>query len=162
MNTKKILWLILGLLLVALCAAAVYKAWPILFPEVAVSAQADPNCDLRAGPCISPMPGGGSISFSIEPRTIPVIEPLQLQVEITGLNAESVEVDFSGTDMYMGFNRVKLKATGKGRFTGDGRIPVCVRDAMEWEAKVMVRTDQGLYIAPFRFITVKPGVSLSD
>ena len=155
MNTNKMLWLVLGILFSALIAVAVYKAWPLLFPKAAVTLMLDAECDLRAGPCSSPLPEGGNITLSIKPRSIPVIKPLTLEVDVQGLNAESVEVDLTGLDMYMGFNRVKLKETGKGRFNGEGRIPVCVRDAMRWEAKVMVKTSRELYIAPYRFITVK-------
>lgn len=160
MGSKQILWLVLGLLLVALASTAIYKAWPILFPKAAVTAKADPNCDLRAGPCTISFAKGGNVTFSITPRAIPVIKPLTLGVEFGGLKVKSVEVDFSGTDMYMGFNRVTLHRVDINHFSGEARIPVCVRDAMEWEAKVMLHTDNGLFIAPYRFVTVKPGVSL--
>lgn len=155
MNNRQMLWLTLGALLLGIAAAAIYKAWPLLFPKAAVMAKVDPGCDLTKGACTTRLEGGGSIQFSITPKSIPVIEPLSLQVNISGLNVVSAEVDFSGTDMYMGFNRAKLKASGKGEFKGEGRIPVCVTDSMEWEAKVMLHTADGLYVVPYRFITVK-------
>jgi len=71
-----------------------------------------------------------------------------------------VEVDFIGIGMKMGFNRSKLQATGSNSFGGRGVLPVCIRDAMEWEAKVLVHTDKGVMAAPFRFITVKQGAAL--
>ena len=158
LSDRRLGFLVLGVLAL-LAAAALFKAWPLLFPKAAVVAQADPLCDLRAGDCQLAFGGGGRVRFAITPRTIPVIEPLTLRVEVEGLDVRAVEVDFSGTDMYMGYNRVPLRPQGAGRFVGEGRIPVCVRDAMEWEAKVMLHTDRGLYVAPFRFITVKPGVA---
>ena len=158
MNSKTILWFVLAGMLVLLGVVAFYKAAPILFPEIQVEATLNPDCDLRAGPCRISFPDGSSVTFSITPRTIPVIQPLNLEVKIDGLEAESVEVDFSGTEMYMGFNRVKLKAGAKGQYTGVGRIPVCVLEAMEWEAKVMIKSPKGLYIAPYRFITVKKDI----
>jgi hypothetical protein len=91
-----------------------------------------------------------------------VVQPLQLQVELTGLEAKRVQVDFSGVDMNMGFNRPNLEHQGGGRFAGEARLPVCVRDAMEWEARVLIQTDAGLISAPFRFITVKPGMELPE
>ena len=75
-------------------------------------------------------------------------------------DAETVEVDLQGLDMNMGFNRPKLASLGDGHFRGEGMLPVCVRDAMEWEAKVLVHSDDGLRAAPFRFITVKDGASV--
>lgn len=158
----RLLWSLLGLLLLALAAAALYKAWPLLFPNLERMAPLDPRCDLRAGPCVTTLEGGGRVSFGIEPRALPLLEPLALRVHVEGLTPRQVEVDFSGVDMYMGFNRVALSAEGKGRYGGSGRIPVCTREAMEWEAKVLLHDDRGIMAVPFRFITVKPGVKLPD
>ncbi|MCG7919656.1 MAG: hypothetical protein N0E37_18035, partial [Candidatus Thiodiazotropha taylori] len=92
------LWVLAGLLMVAVSAVAIYKAQPILFPEVTRSGQLDPECDLRAGPCISQLNDSVSVSFAIEPREIPLVKPLQLQVLLQGLQADKVQVDFNGVD----------------------------------------------------------------
>ena len=157
---NRLLWGIAALLVVAVCAVALYKAQPILFPKAARSAQIDPDCDLRAGPCVSRLNDGARISFAIEPREIPVVKPLQLQVSLDGVQADEVQVDFAGVDMNMGFNRVTLNPAEQGVFKGDGMLPVCVRDAMEWEAKVLISTREGLVSVPYRFITVRPGIPL--
>jgi hypothetical protein len=148
------------LLFVALAGVVVYKVMPLLDPEVVRVAALDPECDLRAGPCSSDLPGGGRVTFAITPDDIPVIKPLTLDVRVEGVDASSVEIDLQGVDMNMGFNRPKLSKRTEGHFSGPGMIPVCVRDAMEWEAKVLVASDEGLIAAPFRFITVKPGVEV--
>ena len=57
--------------------------------------------------------------------------------------------------MNMGFNRSKLKTVAAGKFSGNIILPVCVRNRMEWEANVMLETDAGIIVAPFRFETVK-------
>jgi hypothetical protein len=44
-----------------------------------------------------------------------------------------------GVDMNMGFNGFKLSCAGDGVFTGEGILPVCLRDAMEWETKVLTK-----------------------
>jgi hypothetical protein len=100
--------------------------------------------------------------LSIEPRSIPVVRPLHFAVDLVGLDAQRVQIDFSGVDMNMGFNRPTLQEQNPGQFTGEGRLPVCVRDAMEWEARVLIQTDEGLVSAPYRFITVKPGMEPPD
>ncbi|MCB1761466.1 MAG: hypothetical protein KDI68_16975 [Gammaproteobacteria bacterium] len=148
------------LLFLLLAAVAVYKVMPLLNPEVARVAPLDPACDLRAGPCSSDLPGGGRVTFAISPAEIPVVKPLTLDVKVEGIPADSVEIDFQGVDMNMGFNRPRLSRLSQGHFSGPGMIPVCVRDAMEWEARVLVASDDGLIAAPYRFITVKPGVEL--
>jgi hypothetical protein len=154
------LWSVVGLLLLTISGIALYQSWPILFPKISQSAEVDPDCDLRAAPCTSLLQNGARVTFSIEPREIPVVKPLQLQVLLEGMTAEQVVVDFSGVDMNMGYNRVTLLPAGKGVFSHGGMLPVCVRDAMEWEAKVLISTHQGLISVPYRFITVRPGVPL--
>jgi hypothetical protein len=159
-NTNSTLWWLAGLLFLAVAAVAAYKVWPLLNPELSAVAPLDPACDLRAGPCTGLLPDGGKIRFGIVPREIPVIKPLKFQVDVEGIDAREVEVDLQGVDMNMGYNRPKLGKLDDGHFEGQAIIPVCVRDAMEWEARVLVRTDSGLVAAPFRFITVKPGITL--
>jgi len=161
-RTHSILWLVAGILFLALAGVAAYRVWPLLHPELVAEAPLDPDCDLRAGPCTGVLPDGGRISFSITPRQIPVIEPIRFQVDLEGVDAREVEVDLQGVDMNMGYNRPRLEARGGDHFEGDAVIPVCVRNAMEWEARVLVHTDRGILSAPFRFITVKPGVSPPD
>ncbi len=155
------LWLVAGVLFVALAVVAVYKALPLLQPTLQASAPLDLNCDLRAGPCASSLPGGGEVSFAINTPGIPLVKPLDLEVNLQGVPADRIEVDFVGIDMNMGFNRPQLQHQGSGRYIGRGMLPVCVRVAMEWEARVLVYSERGLLAAPFRFITVKEG-SLSQ
>jgi hypothetical protein len=148
-----LLWVIAGLLLVAVVAVAVYKAWPLLHPTLAEVAPLDPSCDLRAGPCDARFAGGGSVRFAIEPRSIPVVTPLRLVVQTTDFDVRAVEVDFAGVDMNMGYNRAALVPVGPGLYEGQGTLPVCVRARMEWEARVLVHTSDGISAAPFRFET---------
>ncbi len=156
--TQAKLWIIAALLFIAVAVVAVIKVWPMLHPDVSLLAPLDPNCDLRAGPCTSSLPGGGEVSFSIAPEEIPLVQPLTLKVEVSGIAAQSAEIDFVGIGMEMGFNRPKLKALGGGSFSGEGMLPVCIREAMEWEARVLLNTPDGLVAAPYRFITIKEGV----
>ncbi len=155
------LWIVVGLLCLALIAVAVYKFQPLLHPELAAVAPVDPDCDLRSGPCVGKFPDGTEVSFSIEPRSIPLVKPLQLKAKVNGVSAQGVEVDFVGLNMDMGFNRSKLKAQGGGMFSGSGVLPVCIMTVMEWEARVLVKTKGGLIAAPFRFNTTRAGYPLS-
>jgi hypothetical protein len=158
-----ILWAMIGVLGVAFLVVAVYRSWPILFPRAFEMAPLDPTCDLRKGPCVSKLAGGGEISLSIEPRSLPVVQPLELSVQAHGLQAAGVEVDFRGVGMNMGFNRPRLEPAGSpGLFEGAAMLPVCLRERMTWEAKVLVETPDGLVAAPFRFDTVKPGTSITE
>jgi len=140
---------------VAVAAGAFYVAWPLLYPQMVATAPIDPACDLRQAPCVSALPDGATVRLGLEPRTLPLLEPVRIEVEVRGVNALGVEVDFAGVDMNMGYNRPVLASQGDGRFSGEVIIPVCVRNRMEWEAKVLVRTPSGLMAAPYRFWTFK-------
>ncbi|MES9990318.1 MAG: hypothetical protein ABW098_00075 [Candidatus Thiodiazotropha sp.] len=159
-DNNPLLWSILGLLFAAISIVAIYKSWPMLFPKADLLATVDPACDLRTGPCTTRLENGASVTFSILPREIPVVAPLALQVNLEAISATAIEVDFSGVEMNMGFNRVKLSHQEEGIFGGKAMLPVCVWDAMEWEARVLIETKQGLIAVPYRFITVRPGTSL--
>jgi hypothetical protein len=154
---RLVLWILAAVFGLALVGALVYKAWPLLYPELIGMAPLDPTCNLRAGPCWARLPGAGEIRFGIEPRSLPAAQPLRLEVRTAGLDVAEISVDFSGVDMNMGFNRIQLQQTEPGRFEGGGTLPVCVRSRMIWEAKVLVRTPEGLVAAPFRFETASPG-----
>ncbi len=158
-RTTTLLWSLAGLLFIALAGVAAYKALPILNPELGAVAALDENCDLRAGPCFSKV-AGGRVSFAIKTEGIPLVKPLELEVKLDGIEASKVEVDFIGLGMEMGFNRPQLEAKGSGLYIGTGMLPVCIRVAMEWEARVLIATADGLIAAPFRFITAKDGAAL--
>jgi hypothetical protein len=147
------MWITLAGLVIAVIVVAAYKAWPILYPTVTQMASPDLECDLRSDSCSARFSAGGVIRFSIEPREIPLATPLRFTVEIEGLDARRVQIDFAGADMDMGFNRVTLEQSRPGRFDGQGMLPVCVRARMIWEARALIETPEGIWAAPFRFET---------
>lgn len=151
------LWVTLAALLTAVLGVVVYKAWPLLYPQAVALAPLDPGCRLRQAPCTVTFAEGGAVTLAIEPQGIPVMAPLAFRVDLVGLQALGVDLDFAGADMNMGYNRVALEPAGDGRYWGQGMLPVCVRNRMTWEAKVLVQTRAGLMIAPFRFETSRTG-----
>ena len=154
-QSRNILWYAL-LLALTLSLGFVYYYFKDYFkPVAAQTLDWDPECDLRSGNCELQLPGGGMVRFGITPRSLPLLEPMTLEVMVAGADVGSVEVDFAGVSMNMGFNRSRLEVVDEGRFNGSIILPVCVRNRMEWEAKVMLGTDAGIIVAPFRFETVK-------
>jgi hypothetical protein len=114
----------------------------------------DPACDLRAGPCETNLTQGAKVRFAIQPETIPVTEPLQLLVDIDGLEVDRVTVELNGVDMNMPQNKIVLEQTGRGRFRGKGSLSFCTRNAMEWEALVELAAGEKQFIVGYRFITL--------
>ena len=157
-QSTRLFWYVAVVLLTLAGVTLALKTWIWSEdPKAQIQAALDPDCDLRAGPCSSILADGRSIRFSIEPRSIPPLTPLQLRVDAIGFTAREVSVDLNGVGMYMGFNRVDLDEHPQGHFTATGSLSVCIRDTMEWEAVVSVVSYDMQVSAPFRFIISKNG-----
>jgi hypothetical protein len=155
-----LVWIAVGLLAAGVIGVAVYKAWPVLFPDISERAPLNPDCDLRTQDCVVQFPDGGTLRLAIRPRGIPTAQPLDISVRLQDLpRPERVELDFAGLDMDMGFNRVPLSPVPAepGRYRGRGMLPVCVRSRMTWEARVLMHLPSGILAAPFRFDTLRSG-----
>lgn len=139
------------ILAVILIGAAGYKLSPLLLPKVDVSSSPEPGCDLHSAPCRAALPQGGRLSFSLMPRPVSIAVPLEMSVDLEGVRARRVTVDFSGVGMNMGLNRYDLALAGNGRFAGQVTLPVCITGRMAWEATVLVETDHERIAVPFRF-----------
>ena len=74
---------------------------------------------------------------------------------VAGIEPRSIEVDFAGTDMNMGYNRPQLQRGNNGQFTGQATLPVCITGRMAWQAVVVVTNSKAKVAAPFRFITTR-------
>ena len=160
-----LLWVAAALLGAAVVGVAVHKAWPVLFPSIAERAPLSPSCDLRGGACTARFPGGGSVRLDLRPRGIPTAKPLDADVRLADLpTPERVELDFAGVDMDMGYNRVTLTpARGDPtHYTGSAMLPVCVRERMLWEARILLHLPDGTLAAPFRFPTTRPGAGAAS
>ncbi len=142
-------------MIVALVAIALIGNYlsPLLLPKADVTAAAEPGCDLQRRTCSAALPQGGRLEFSITPRPIPVLQSLRVEVDLSGVEAKKVEVDFAGESMNMGFNRSQLAPAGGGRHVGETSLPVCVSGRMTWVATVIVETERQRIAVPFRFDT---------
>ncbi|MCP4432655.1 MAG: hypothetical protein GY806_16910 [Gammaproteobacteria bacterium] len=148
-------WYLLLAVLASSLGTVYYHFKDYFEPRAAQTLDWDSECDLHLGSCELQIPGGGSVQFEITPKSIPLLQSMALDVRVSGIDVDSVEVDFVGVNMNMGFNRSKLKAVDEGSFSGQIILPVCVRNRMHWEAGVMLETETGIILAPFRFETVK-------
>ncbi len=108
------------------------------------------SCDPSIQDCTIPLPQGGQLTLSITPRPILALQKLSLEVRMTGMKAEKVEIDFDGVDMSMGYNRPILSGDG-GNFSGQTVLPVCITGTMTWKATVLVTAKEGGIAAPFHF-----------
>lgn len=126
---------------------------PLLLPKADLTGAAEPGCSLQMRPCAATVGSGIRLELSITPRPIPYLQPLQVDVAISGARANRVEIDFAGESMNMGYIRSPLAATGSGRYTGAVSLPVCVSGGMTWIATVIIETDAQRIAVPYRFDT---------
>lgn len=119
----------------------------------AIQAVLQSPCDLRKGACHARFPGGQTISFSIEPNHLPLLKPLDLTLQISGLDIDSARLLFVGINMDMGFNSVKLAKTAPGQFIGTGILPICTLRRMQWEARIYLESGNQTWVAKFPFYT---------
>lgn len=141
---------LLLLLLLACLGVAGYKLAPLLTPRSDVQLPLS-ACDLGRDTCSVALPGGGNLEFALSPRPVPALKPLQLSVVTHGVDARGIEVDFSGVDMQMGYNRIALAALGDGRWSGNADLPVCITGSMQWRATLIVDAGRESIAAPFAF-----------
>lgn len=151
-----LLWTIAALLLLVLIAVAGYKYRQMASGNLIATAPLDTTCLLDAGSCTASLPTGASASFAITPHPIVATTPLQLSLQLKGIEARSVEVHFSGESMNMGLSQFTLTPQAEGTFSGEAILPVCVRNSMMWIADVLVTTPQGRVAFPFRFESRHP------
>ncbi len=116
---------------------------------------ADPTCDLRRTACRLALDDGRVLSLDIEPKQIPLMQRLRLDVGVDGSTPEAITVEIVGLNMDMGLNRTRLALVSPGHWSGETILPICSRARMDWEAQVRVSDPGGVpeRIAPFRFHT---------
>lgn len=150
-NRRPILFDLTIVAVLAAIAAVGYRFSPLLMPKADLTVTPPPGCDLHRQSCRVTLPGGSVIVLSITPHPIPVVKPLQVNATLSGLAADKVELDFSGADMNMGYNRVTLQPSQPGRYAGQAMLPVCVTGRMEWVATLMVASGREHIAIPFHF-----------
>ena len=152
-SQHKALTATIAALALAIAAAVGGRLWLGSDHSATLTAPLDAACDLQSGPCASAIPGGGRITLSIAPHPIQLLRPLTITVTVEGLDAQTVEVDFVGVDMNMGYNRHPLQTQGNGQYSGEATLPVCIIGRMAWQASVIVTSGKTRAVAPFRFVT---------
>ncbi len=137
-----------ALLVLAIVAKALFLAprGPILLPL-------DESCNLSNGSCLMRLPDGGHLEFTLGPRPVRLLSPLRLEIRITGSDARPLEVDFTGVNTPMAFNRAYPATAGEGISVAHTSLPVCASGRMTWQATVLLQHGKRQLLVPFRFET---------
>ena len=150
MNNKA-LPAIVAAMLIAIAGVIGYKLSPERNVAPDIRRLPISTCDPSQDACTVVLPGGGKLEFAIEPRPIKALVPLRLKTATSGLDVEGIEVDFNGTDMDMGRNRIVLAKDGQG-FSGQAMLPICVTGTMSWTAIVLLASGSTRLAVPFHFV----------
>ncbi len=104
------------------------------------------NCSLHNQACLASN-GEQSIRLKISPDPIPIAMPLGIELNVKNIQAEKIELDISGANMYMGYNRVTLIPDGDtGRYIGTTMLAFCTVEKMQWKITLIVHQKDGTEI----------------
>jgi hypothetical protein len=99
-------------------------------------AEMDASCSLAEGPCEAVFPDGVVVSMTATPQPVGPADPVRFEVRVEGA-AVPRSVELQGVDMAMGLVQLPLEK-GAGKWTGQGGLPVCTTDRMQWRADVIL------------------------
>lgn len=101
------------------------------------------ECDLHTQSCSSTV-GNAQATLNISPHPIPIARPLNIGVQLENFpKITKVELDISGVNMYMGFNRTTLEPTTPNIYEGTSMLAFCTTQDMFWQATIMVHLQNG-------------------
>jgi len=123
-------------------------------PDLTLSV--DPQCTLNEAACSVSIARYARLKFAITPRPILGASPLNFNIRVEGIDIQDIALELSGASMNMGRYRQQLKSQAKGEYLAQGSLPVCVRNQMQWQADIWLRTRElGLVKVPYQFTAYK-------
>ncbi|NNJ91036.1 MAG: hypothetical protein HKP55_05125 [Gammaproteobacteria bacterium] len=155
-NKQKLSVVVMAAFLIVPVIIFAFFVWRETTLDAVETGVVDSTCDVHNATCEARFNHGGRLLFSMNPRPIKPLTQLELQVQLSNMNAQQVLVDFQGIGIDMGFYRPELKRDNDGFFSGQASLSVCTLDKMLWQATVIVKSEKGVMIAPFRFEVEQP------
>ncbi|NLC28760.1 MAG: hypothetical protein GX780_08325 [Campylobacteraceae bacterium] len=126
--------------------------------EPTVYTQQKLDCDLHFGPCEVLFEDGISLTLSIYPQAIPLMEPLSFVVKTEGFSPRVLKGKVYATNMNMGIHPITLRST-KNSNTLEGKIvlPTCLVGNMRWRVELIMPkcSDEPRQAAVFLFQTTR-------
>jgi len=105
----------------------------------------DKACNLHQESCTAEK-DGAKVTLKISPHPIPIARPLGIEVNIENLDVQKVELDITGINMYMGYNRVTLTSASPTRYIGTSMLAFCTNQTMNWQVTLMIHQKDGTQI----------------
>jgi hypothetical protein len=111
------------------------------------------SCDLHKSSCVIKIQDGTSFELTIEPKTIPLMKPLEFFIKSDNPNLENLFLNIYATNMFMGYFKLPLKNLGNGNYKAVGTLPTCPVGDMQWNADIRVEKLDKTIGARFQFKT---------
>lgn len=113
----------------------------------------DAKCDLHKSSCDITLQDGTSFQLTIEPKTIPLMEPLTFILKSNNPNLQALKLNIYATNMFMGDFNIPLKNIGNGTYKAVGTLPTCQVGNMQWNADIRLEKLHKTIGARFQFKT---------
>lgn len=120
------------------------------------------ECNLSSDEvCVAQDQTGHRVSISLSPRPVPILKDVQVTAAVMGFEAiRTARISIEGLNMYMGIQIIPLQiAQNKDadiQLTGSLQLPICTSQMMEWQATLILQTENREYRAAFPFTTTSP------
>lgn len=155
MPNKRAVYCTIGAIAGVLGAFLANASWTPNWRNQVIAHFPIPECDVLLTPCMSELPTGERVTLSLKATQLPTMVPIDIHVKVENMPVNTASITLGGLDMYMGDNVPVLVERTPGDFVGKTVLPVCCRNHMSWEARVLLETDRGLVEAPFLFMVHK-------
>lgn len=113
----------------------------------------DSKCDLHKKSCLITIADGTSFELEIEPKRIPLMEPLKFKIKSNNPNLKELYLNIYATNMFMGDFRLPIRNMGSGDYEATGTLPTCPVGDMQWNADIRVEKLNETIGARFKFTT---------
>ncbi len=100
------------------------------------------QCNLHQQACTAEH-NGQKVTLDITPKPIPVAKPLHAKVILSQLKAQQIQLDISGINMYMGYNRLPLDKTDAHHWQGSTMLAFCTHNKMDWVITLIIGKSDG-------------------
>ncbi|MBF6057595.1 MULTISPECIES: hypothetical protein [Thiomicrorhabdus] len=110
--------------------------------------QSNKKCNLHKEAC-SVTHGDQTVTLRIDPHPIPIARPLGIRVATDNISPQAIELDISGINMYMGYNRTSLQSTKPNFWVGTSMLAFCTSERMEWQLTLMLKDKDKQIQIPF-------------
>lgn len=116
------------------------------------------DCSLEKIPCEISLPNGLALLFNLEPKGLPVMDPLVLTINGLEFIEEPLKVWFEGKSMNMGIHYMlpsPISSRVPGEYIFNGMIPVCSIDKnMVWLLNVDVPIKSQVFNIQFQLKSI--------